>query len=1149
MKRFLLRTSTLLLFSWLAISFNLLWAQEGNPYLTHFKLPNHISNQNWRFEQGNNGLMFVLNQKGVFAFDGNTWDNLNVPGRPITIKFFGENLFFCSDRGVGRFVKQPTGQYTAEIILEAKNSDYFYKLATLNEKLFVVSPQLICGIAEEGQVKFDTFYHETYREVFISDIFPVNGELYHVKNRSLVYRPKPDGGFEMVDGLPLGEDFVFSTIHQDGVILGSTASMVYQFNGKNLSKIQLKDQEYLSASQLNGGISVDSTILALSTLNGGCVIVNLREGNTLTTLNLSQGLPDDEVYALGKDHDGGLWISHAMGITRADMRIPVSSFNYYPGLKGNIFSAIEQNGKLYVGCSDGLYILSEFRDYKAVEVTIGRKKFPQKKETPKVIEKEEKQEPTIEKKKSNFLSRLFARKSSSEPDDEMVKRSGEEKQVAAQEATRVSPVKKKIYQLQSVSHSFKKITGIESKVKQQIVFGDRLIVATSSGVFEVADEKVAPILSGVYSFYIQQAFHNENVFFLTCDRGIYSVQKSGASWKKQLVFEGDNQHFTSIVDVSNDMLIATSEFGVVLLKKEGSIFKVTGINSEDITLESPIVRMANGAVYVFTPSKVYRFNSENEKLEVDPAFHVQPNYSIVFSQKDYSWIKEGIDWNLLASTENVSIAESPYINLFENPTSFYISSSTIYVVDDYSKVYRVSLPKAGVEERQPSIFLKEVVGSEGNILLPDAIKLNYSENSLKIRISAPYYLQEGAISYQYSISGLSAGWSEWEAVQTIDFPYLPAGKYSIRVRARDVLGNVSDILEIPYEVTPPFWRRPLFIVACAILLIVLLVIVVVLRERKLKREKRVLEEKVRERTQIIEEQNITLTLQRDDLERYNKEITQQKEEITAQRDEIEAQRDQIFKQNEEITNSIVYARRIQSAIMPSADVVGSLLKSCFIMFRPRDIVSGDFYWMSKIGDKTIVVAADCTGHGVPGAFMSMMGVSFLNDIVGVEGVTSSEIILNMLREKIKATLWQTGKEGETRDGMDIAICVFEKDFRTVHYSGAYNPLYLVRKGELIEYKADKMPVGIHVKEKESFTINTVSLEKGDNLYIFSDGYVSQFGGDDGKKFMAKPFKELLVSINGKSMEEQKHMIEQSLDKWQGHHDQVDDVLVIGIEIV
>ena len=180
--------------------------------------------------------------------------------------------------------------------------------------------------------------------------------------------------------------------------------------------------------------------------------------------------------------------------------------------------------------------------------------------------------------------------------------------------------------------------------------------------------------------------------------------------------------------------------------------------------------------------------------------------------------------------------------------------------------------------------------------------------------------------------------------------------------------------------------------------------------------------------------------------------------------------------------------------------------------------------------------------------MSMMGVSFLNDIVNVNGETRPDFILNQLREKIKTTLWQTGKEGETRDGMDIAICVFEPDGKSVSYAGAYNSLYLVRQGELIEYKADKMPVGIHVKEKDSFTSHSIDLQKADNIYIFSDGYVSQFGGDEGKKFMAKPFKDLLASLSGKPLIEQKQKLEEALDKWQRHYEQVDDILVIGIEI-
>ena len=204
--------------------------------------------------------------------------------------------------------------------------------------------------------------------------------------------------------------------------------------------------------------------------------------------------------------------------------------------------------------------------------------------------------------------------------------------------------------------------------------------------------------------------------------------------------------------------------------------------------------------------------------------------------------------------------------------------------------------------------------------------------------------------------------------------------------------------------------------------------------------------------------------------------------------------------------------------------------------------------MTDNKDYIFVAAADSTGHGVPGAFMSMMGVSFLNDIVNVEGITEPNQILNNLRQKIISTLWQTGKEGESRDGMDMALCVFTKDMKKVFFAGAYNPLYLVRSGELIEYKADKMPVGVHPKQDLQFMVQLIDLQVGDNLYIFSDGFVDQFGGPDGRKFMAKPFKQLLTSIHNHPMNEQKKILEDTLDKWQAHHDQVDDVLVIGIAV-
>jgi len=278
-------------------------------------------------------------------------------------------------------------------------------------------------------------------------------------------------------------------------------------------------------------------------------------------------------------------------------------------------------------------------------------------------------------------------------------------------------------------------------------------------------------------------------------------------------------------------------------------------------------------------------------------------------------------------------------------------------------------------------------------------------------------------------------------------------------------------------------------------------------------------------------------------QKANKILEQKNEEISLQRDHI-------FQQNKEITDSIEYASRIQTALLPPQEVIDVLIPESFILFRPRDIVSGDYYWLSKKGNKIISVTADCTGHGVPGAFMSMLGISFLNEIVNVtpENKLQSNIILNEMRSLVISSLRQTGNIGESRDGMDMTLCIIDKEKMELDFAGAYNPLFLIRNNELIETKPDKMPIGIHVKKSDDFTNHIIKLEKDDVLYTFSDGYVDQFGGKDNSKFRKKNFRELLLEIHQKPMLEQKKILDDTLDKWMMGYDQVDDILVSGIKI-
>ena len=295
----------------------------------------------------------------------------------------------------------------------------------------------------------------------------------------------------------------------------------------------------------------------------------------------------------------------------------------------------------------------------------------------------------------------------------------------------------------------------------------------------------------------------------------------------------------------------------------------------------------------------------------------------------------------------------------------------------------------------------------------------------------------------------------------------------------------------------------------------------------------------------------------------NEELGQANEEISAQRDEIEAQRDilsekntLLFEQKKGITDSINYAKRIQQAVLPSGNYANNILGDHFILFKPKDIVSGDFYWGTRVNEWLIVTVADCTGHGVPGAFMSMLGVSFLNEIIRKKEITKASEILDNLRESLIEALQQKGQTGEQKDGMDIVLCAINITSNELQFSGANNPLYIIRnsnlkpldkKNILEEILPDKQPVGIYQNMKP-FTNHVVPLNKGDCIYFCSDGYKDQFGGTKNKKFMAKQLKQLLTDNCLLTMKEQKEVLDTTFENWKGKHEQIDDVTILGLKI-
>lgn len=335
--------------------------------------------------------------------------------------------------------------------------------------------------------------------------------------------------------------------------------------------------------------------------------------------------------------------------------------------------------------------------------------------------------------------------------------------------------------------------------------------------------------------------------------------------------------------------------------------------------------------------------------------------------------------------------------------------------------------------------------------------------------------------------------------------------------------------------------------------------------QELETEKKKLEEKNKKLFAMSE----TVYKEKKRVDEENEKLQQEKEKLAADKAKVDEKVKKLWSQSmaihkekerinelklviehkhQEIIDSVNYAKRIQEAILPDRTEIQDQLPESFILFKPRDIVSGDFFWFSHQDGKSLLAAVDCTGHGVPGAFMSMIGNTLLNEIVNEKKITDPGTILHRLNEEVNRALKQTRQDSESRDGMDVAICSFDFTKMELQYAGANRPLYYVKNGILEEFKADKFPIGgLDYDVPKKFNTRTFQLQKGDVIYTSTDGFADQFSPDD-KKLMTKRFKELLVSIYERPIEEQRSFLDKYIEEWKSGTEQTDDILVIGVRV-
>jgi serine phosphatase RsbU (regulator of sigma subunit) len=1088
-------------------------AQQGAPLLTNFKESNEIENQNWAICQDDNNVMLFANRRGVLTFDGQGWNYVPIPTIPYSIRYNAQDrkVYVGGEDNYGYLARDDKGIYRYYSISgDSSSLGLISRIIFTDSTIYFYGEQSISRHNLKSG-KLELRLRQKKNEPFTGMFVTPKNTFINVLSKGL-YRLESDTLFPIVTGyLSKDDEILFSLPYNNNlVLLGKSNGALSLFDGIKYYDYPIKDNGYLRQNILSEGLLISDSLYAFSTLDGGALVVEKKSGKLKHTINYVNGLPDDEIFALGVDNNHGLWLSHQYGLTRADLQLPVANFSIYPGLKGNLITSIWHNNELYVATSEGVYYLKEVKNYSETEILVNnegssgssdRSVIPN---TPLQLLGKEPQ-----KTRKSIFAQIFGKKTVTPPVQVVKEQEGHLIIQPAIKLPEPKYFKKVTGRLKSINYIYKKIDGLNEKCKQLVTTGNEILASTNKGLYIISDHRARAIVNTGYINYISAKSKDNKYYVATSEGYFYITSAKDNKWEVVYPDKTFTHSVYSIVSTDENTVWAGSDDVAFRISFNNDL---PSGNPEKYILKNDlhqryIIEYVNDTVFLFTLSKVSYYNrSLDSFVEYKKEFtSTGARMKFVFSQPEIPWIKTEDEWINISSSGSIDYNDKAVLKIFDNLNSIYTDKDNIWIVSGDNMLFRIVRDKLPSIKPDVGLFLRSISDAKGLYFKLSDIVFGGGDNTVYFDLIAPGYLKQNSTQYQYIVDKVMTKWSKWSYNNTITLMIKP-GKYTLQVRAKDIWGNVSDLKVVGFTIEAPFTQTTFFYIIVLSVIFISIAGVVRFRERQLKKDKRILETRVKERTAKIEAQK------------------------------------------QEITSSIEYASRIQMAMLPEEDHFKKSFSDYFIIFSPRDIVSGDFYWIGEDEEHIFFTVADCTGHGVPGAFMSTLGISTLDEIIANNTDLKANTVLNLLREKIKTSLHQTGKLGEATDGMDVAFCILHKNRKTLEFSGAYNPLFLVRNGEFREYRADRMPIGIYYGEKESFTNYEINVQKGDTIYIFSDGFADQFGGPKRSKYMKYNLKKLLSEINSKPMAVQRRILENEFENWKGSSNQVDDVTILGVRI-
>jgi len=1079
--------------------------RKGTPTIYNYSAKEYNADPfNFSITQDTRGILYFANSLGVQEYDGNIWKLIKLPNESIVYSLaYDQQKHRVYVGGIGDFGYLSCDQFGNTTFTSLKplipknqrNFKYVWLIfATPNHGTIFCTASGIY-ILKDGKIKV---INPSNKKVFHLAFYAQNN--FYVRERNTGLKRLQNGRLNLVPNSEVfAQERIYAIFPFDNkrLLVITRTKGLFLYDGKNFTPWKTEvTPKFLAEAQVYFSKMLENKYFALATLKKGVVILD-KKGKIIQFIDESKGLTSPYIYNLFSDKEGNLWTAKSEGLSQIKLNSPFTSYNENLGLKSNITSSVIVNNKVYFGTMQkGFFALPW--------------------------------------KKTNY---------------------------------------KNINNLELISSQTTNILDIFTQ-------GEDILLGYNVGIWiqNTKTNNSYKIAKDQFVWKFMPIFTKPTHLLAGSRRGLIKVFKKSDQWEAQSVKNsaGSIPYLATFkpqqILVSDDngilsKVILNAALDSVINQKKYDTLQGLPANSGN-----RVFQVGNQAL-IATKKGIYQYNETQDRFEKHPRFaKIVGDLLIRYIKGDkqgniWLWAGSPNQLNILflkkQADDSYQLVKTPFqklkntftelgthINpideknvLFSSPEGAIHYDPSIQI--NYDRPYLSLIRKVEtISEQDSLIFGGNFLDSLGHIthLQPKkaVLKLPYNLNDLRFSFAATYYEDNDQLVYSHQLQGFDAQWSDWLSTTQKEYTNLPEGKYTFMVKARNIYGKESLVASYSFKVLPPWYRTAWAYIGYLFIAAFLVWVIVKLNVRRLQGQKRRLEHVVQRRTAEIVEKNNSLRMQKEELEALNEQIIDQKQVIE--------------KKNEDIVASINYARRIQTAMLPRMHLIKESLNA-FILYRPRDIVSGDFYWFADVEQvsfnqtkkRSIIIAADCTGHGVPGAFVSMVGNELLNEIIKRHEVHAPYEILEWLNEGIKRVF--QFKETRSRDGMDIAICAIDKENKTMEFAGAHNPIVYVQNNEMTVIKGDRISVGEKwPKKMKRHTNHTISIEEPTIFYLFSDGFQDQFGGASGKKFMRAKFYRLLHEASALTIDKQQALLEQRLDDWMGEHSQIDDILVLGVHV-